>query len=204
LRPEGAVYLADAAALLVADFHLGKAHSFRRLGLPVPAGTTAQMLARLDAVLAATAATQLVFLGDFLHAAAAQASPALQAFAAWRAQHPALALTLVRGNHDDRAGDPPATLAMRVVDEPFTLAGLALCHHPQRLPGQAVLAGHRHPAAVLHGRAGDRLRLPCFEVAPDLLVLPAFGAFTGMHTVARQPGVQRWASDGQRLHLLDR
>jgi metallophosphoesterase superfamily enzyme len=39
---------------------------------------------------------------------------------------------LVRGNHDSRAGDPPASLGIRVVDEPFAVGPFAACHHPQR------------------------------------------------------------------------
>ena len=35
LCPERAAFAPDHAVLLVADFHLGKAHSFRRLGVPV-------------------------------------------------------------------------------------------------------------------------------------------------------------------------
>ncbi len=47
--PERALWLPDAGLLLVADAHIGKAQSFRRLGVPVPEGTTAGTLARLDA-----------------------------------------------------------------------------------------------------------------------------------------------------------
>ena len=32
-------------------------------------------------------------------------------FKAWRAAHPDVEVVLVRGNHDDRAGDPPAGVA---------------------------------------------------------------------------------------------
>ena len=94
----------------------------------------------------------------------------------------------MRGNHDDRAGDPPADLGMVVVDEPLTLGGLALCHHPRPQPGAYVLAGHLHPCAMLGGRAHQRLRLPCFHFGAAVGVLPAFGAFTGMHAVKPQPG----------------
>jgi metallophosphoesterase superfamily enzyme len=34
----------------------------------------------------------------------------------------------------------------------------------------------------LHERGGLNLRLPCFRMTPDFGVLPAFGAFTGLHT----------------------
>ncbi|OYU75610.1 MAG: DEAD/DEAH box helicase, partial [Burkholderiales bacterium PBB5] len=110
LWPHKAAFDPDLGLLLVADAHIGKAQSFRRLGVPVPAGTTAEALDRLSALLQATGATQLVFLGDFLHAATGRSAGTLAALAAWRDRHPALALTLVRGNHDAHAGDPPASL----------------------------------------------------------------------------------------------
>ena len=70
-------------------------------------------------------ATRVIFLGDFLHSAKAHAAPTQRVIASWRAKHPELALTLVRGNHDDRAGDPPAALGVQVVDEPLMLTGRA-------------------------------------------------------------------------------
>lgn len=197
LLPGPAAWLPDEGRLLVADLHIGKALAFRRLGVPVPAGTTRGTLDRLTALLRQTAARELVVLGDFLHASPAQA-PAVQAqLAAWRSEHARVAMRLVRGNHDSHAGDPPAALGIEVIDEPWRLpveagaadgAALALCHHPQPLPGCAVLAGHLHPCIHLSGPARSRLRLPCFHFRGGVGVLPAFGAFTGMHPVRRSPG----------------
>ncbi|MGI9152833.1 MAG: metallophosphoesterase, partial [Rubrivivax sp.] len=131
LLPERAAWLAEAGLLLVADAHFGKGASFRRLGVPVPRGTTHANLTRLDALVdRLTGVRELVFLGDFLHAASGRAPATLQALRAWRQRHARLAVTLVRGNHDDHAGDPPAELEMQVVDEPWLHAGLALCHDP--------------------------------------------------------------------------
>lgn len=182
LLPERAAWLAEAGLLMVADVHFGKAASFRRLGVPVPRGTTEANLARLDALLQRLdGVRELVFLGDFLHAASGRAPATLQALHDWRQRHAALTMTLVRGNHDDRAGDPPAELGIAVVDEPWCHAGLALCHDPAtpRPDGLHGLAGHLHPTARL-GRGFDALRLPCFHARVDgVLVLPAFGEFTG-------------------------
>ena len=202
LRAERALRLPEHDTLLVADLHLGKARSFRQQGLPVPAGTTSDTLGRLDALLAAAPARRIVFLGDLLHSRHAQGSPALDALAAWRARHPALALVLVRGNHDAHAGDPPPALGIESVDEPWPIGALALCHRPQppRRPARGVIAGHLHPGLALHGRGGDRLRLPCFHIGPDIAVLPAFGAFTGLHLVRPSPGDRAWVVADGALH----
>jgi DNA ligase-associated metallophosphoesterase len=183
-----AAFVAASRTLLVADAHIGKAVSFRALGVPVPRGTTSETLAGLTALVAVTGARRIVFLGDFLHSRRAHAATTLAAVAAWRAVHRALELVLVRGNHDDRAGDPPAQLGMYVVDEPLLLGGLALCHHPRRIAGAYVLAGHLHPCVGVGGRAWDHLRLPCFWFGDDVGVLPAFGAFTGMHPIRAEAG----------------
>ena len=81
----------DRGLLRLADAHIGKAVSFRRLGVPVPCGTTQQALLRLDQLLAATDARQIAFLGDLLHLVRAQRSAALDAMLAWRQRHAACA-----------------------------------------------------------------------------------------------------------------
>jgi uncharacterized protein len=191
LLPERAAYLPAAGLLLVADAHIGKAVSFRKLGVPVPGGTTRGTLERLSSAIRRTGAQHVVFLGDLLHSARSHAQSTAAGFAAWRREHAALELTLVRGNHDSHAGDPPATWQVRCIDGPWHLQGLggalALAHHPHALEGAYVLAGHIHPAAVLNGRANDRMRLPCFHFGTQVGVLPAFGEFTGSHVLPRGP-----------------
>jgi DNA ligase-associated metallophosphoesterase len=202
LLPEHAVWWPAQRTLCVADLHLGKAATFRAHGLPVPAGTTGDNLQRLTALVRQHAAQRIVFLGDYLHAASARHPEVLAQAHAWRMQHPELECVLVRGNHDQHAGDPPATLRITVVDEPWPLApGLPLraCHHPQAVAGHTVLAGHWHPATVLRGPARDRQRLPCFSHTPGLLVLPAFGAFTGTSAAPLPDGARLYVVGGGRV-----
>jgi len=201
LLPQRAAYLVDSQCLLVADMHLGKAHNFRRLGVPVPGGTTAATLARLSQAVQQTQARQVVFLGDLLHAKGGANPQTWQTVQDWRRAHAELELVLVRGNHDQQAGDPPAAWQIRCETEPLLLGGLALRHHPQAVPGHYTLAGHLHPAVVLQGRrpgriavgrrsgpGPGRLRLPCFHFGTQLGVLPAFGEFTGMFVPPRLRG----------------
>ena len=75
---------------------------------------------------------------------------------------------------------------------------------PQTVPGGMVLAGHVHPALTLRGSGGfqhDALRMPCFCADPGVLVLPAFGEFTGGWTVPPQPGRVCFALGGKVWRL---
>ncbi len=191
LLAEKAAFLAASRTLLVADAHIGKAVSFRALGVPVPRGTTTQTLDGIGSLVGRLGVRRIVFLGDFLHSARSHAAATMASVTRWRESHASLELVLIRGNHDDRAGDPPLHLGLRVVDEPYALEGLeglALCHHPMRVPQRYALAGHLHPCIQLGGRAHDQLRLPCFWFGDRVGVLPAFGAFTGTHPIRPAPG----------------
>ncbi|WP_343653921.1 ligase-associated DNA damage response endonuclease PdeM [Herbaspirillum sp.] len=187
MLPERALLWRERAMLVLADVHFGKAAAFRAGGIPVPHGTTRDNLELIDVLVQRHAARHVVFLGDFLHARAGRAAATLQALAQWRSRNAGLSLTLVRGNHDRHAGDPPAELAMHLVDEPWRVGPLAFCHHPQTVAGAFAIVGHLHPVYRL-AAAGDTLRLPCFVVDGSWAMLPAFGAFTGGYRVQAEPG----------------
>ena len=205
LLPQRAVWREDTRTLFVADVHIGKAAHFRHLGAAVPAGTTRENLARLDALIDAYGPRELVVLGDLFHAPAAFRAASLDEFAAWRARRAGLALRLVAGNHDLKAGRAPASLGLQWVDEPHGLDGLVCRHTPPQTPvrdGPPVLAGHWHPATRLHGPGHDRLRLPCFLMRARLLVLPAFGEFTGAANFEADEEVSLCAAAGERLVFI--
>ena len=199
LLPAPALWWPAANTLFIADLHLGKAASYRALGQPVPSGSTQDNLARITELITQNQAQHTVFLGDFLHAASGRTPGLLQAVTNWRAQHGSVAMTLVRGNHDARAGDPPAEANIRVVDEPWLIGPFACCHHPQTHPTHFVLAGHDHPVLNLSGPARDRLRLPCFVSDARRATLPAFGAFTGGHAITHRSGQSLHAVGGGRV-----
>lgn len=187
--------------LLVADAHFGKAAAFRARGMPVPAGTTANNLARLDALIDAHEVERVVFLGDMFHARESHAPVTLAALRAWREQRADLQLLLVEGNHDTNAGAPPADLRIELVGEPYIEGPFAFCHHPKPFMDRYVLAGHLHPAYRLSGRR-ESLRLPCFWLGEQVGVLPAFGDFTGTSTIAPLAGDRIYAvADGRVIAM---
>lgn len=185
LLPQRAAYWPAQHTLIVADIHFGKAAAFRAQGVPVPRGTTTQNLQALNQLIASHGVRHILFLGDFLHARTSHADATMAALRNWRRAHPALDLTLVRGNHDTQAGDPPAELDVEMVDEPYEWQGFSFCHHPHLHARGYVLAGHLHPVYRLT-MAGDSLRLPCFVFGPSAGILPSFGAFTGGFAISPQ------------------
>lgn len=199
LLPERALFWPRANTLLIADPHWGKAASFRAAALPVPEAGTANDLARLERALERTGAHQLVILGDLLHAKAGRAPALFAAVGAWRARHPKLAITLVRGNHDRSAGDPPPEWAMACVDEPHLVQPFALCHHPDLVGSGYWLAGHLHPAVLLVGAGRQRERLACFLFGAQGALLPAFGGFTGAATVQPRSGERVFVLAGDEV-----
>ena len=202
LLPDRAVHWVRRSTLLVADPHFGKAASFRAAGIFVPSGTTSAALDRLDTLLESTGARRIVFLGDFLHAREGRHPSTLAAIEAWRAKHASVDMLLVRGNHDRRAGDPPDSLRIACVDGPHVEPPFALAHHPARVDGAYVLAGHVHPAARLLGAAREHARLRCFQFGAECALLPAFGEFTGLADVEVGVGDRIWVTTGTEVIAL--
>jgi uncharacterized protein len=198
LLPERGIWWPAQQALLVADVHIGKAATFRALGQPVPSGTTVANLSRLAALVDRLGASRLIVLGDFLHAPEARSAAVLRALAQWRARVPDVACLVVEGNHDRRAGWLPPYLGIELAPDPLQLGPFLLSHGDRRHPGRYVIQGHLHPAYVLRGRGGERLRLPCFVFGQESLVIPAFGEFTGHFGVSADQGERIFViGDGQ-------
>ncbi|MDQ3518149.1 MAG: ligase-associated DNA damage response endonuclease PdeM [Gemmatimonadota bacterium] len=184
LLPERAVFWERDGSLLIADPHFGKAASFRAAGVPVPHGTTLDGVRRLDVLLARTRPGRVIFLGDFLHARSGRSPATFQHLTEWRALHPHVEMVLVRGNHDRNAGDPPPELRLACVDAPLLAPPFAFTHRPGPTSDGYVLSGHIHPGADLVGPARQHVRLPCFWFREKDAVLPAFGDFTGLASIA--------------------
>ena len=204
LLPEGAVWWPAGRTVFAADLHLGKGAAFRAQGQAVPAGTSARTLGRLHGLVARHDAARLVVLGDFWHGPEGLTPALLDAVATFAERVPTV---LVLGNHDRRI-HPPG-LPRQAVHGTLALGPLTAGHEPPP-PGAPgfTLAGHWHPAVLIGGRAGDRLRRPCFVCYPHALVLPAFGGLTGALTLRRRELAQQNADvavlgDGS-VHWLPR
>ncbi len=191
--------------LLLADVHLGKADHFRTQGIPVPWGPTERDLSRLTGLIETYGVQEVVVLGDLFHAAGSLSAEVVDAFCTWRIRHASTAVKLVRGNHDRYAGDVPATMGIEEVGEVWDVGALRLQHDPATASERPVVAGHVHPCVrMVEPATGKGVRLACFHAGAAVMVLPAFGTFTGMHPmkVGRGDRVYAVTPDGQGVLAL--
>ena len=179
-RPHAALAAAEGG-LVAGRAHLAGRRCAHRQGRQLPARSACRCRAAPPPrrwtgsaqLIDAHGADRVVFLGDLLHSArGAGAPPRWQPFGRWRERHAGIELVLVRGNHDDRAGDPPAALQRAVCRRTAAArrrhpgsrcatapapAAWALCAGRAQPPLHGRRPRHRPPApAVFSLRRGGR------------------------------------------------
>lgn len=179
LMPERSLFYVDEQALLVADIHVGKDTTFRRSGISVPEAVADADFLRLSRAIDRMAARQLIVLGDFQHARMGMTARTNERILRWRAQHPKLSITLIMGNHDRASGKVPGDWNFDVINGAMQLGPFTLTHEPPAKRTSNSICGHVHPSVRLFGRGGQSEKLSCFFLDRKLLILPAFGSFTG-------------------------
>jgi DNA ligase-associated metallophosphoesterase len=169
----GALYLAEADVLVVADLHFEKGSSFAERGQMLPPYDTRATLSALADAVARFAPKTVVALGDSFHdvrgpdrldRADRDAIAALQAGREW---------IWVTGNHDHTLPDHIGGAVVTQIE----VAGLTLRHEPLVDAGPE-LAGHLHPVGKVAMR-GRSVRRRCFVVDGTRCLMPAFGAYAG-------------------------
>ncbi len=190
LLPDRALLLPNCKTVVIADWHLGKGHVFRRNGIPVPQGITDQDLARIDRILAHTGARDLAILGDLLHGPVEGSAAWLGKWRHWRATHPRLRIRVACGNHDHQISALAGEL-----DECTNQLNLGRVHGVHEASRGAVpqIAGHIHPYRTLRA-PGIRERVPVFWLKKHSLILPAFGRFTGGEVISPLPDERTFAA----------
>lgn len=202
LFADKALFWERESMLVVSDLHFGKEAAFRRAGRPVPEGTLATDLVRLDGLLKRSQAKRLVMLGDLFHARSGRTDELDRTLAEWAAGTAVAEFILIPGNHDRHAGSPMHWPRLTII-EPFLDQGpFRFQHEPEVVRGRAVIAGHLHPATRIGPGGKSGMRLPCFWFQRDMAVLPAFGGFTGTKIIEQRTGDVVFATDGERMARL--
>ncbi len=180
--PERALYKYNESLLIIADVHLGKASHFRKQGIPIPAASQAGDYTNLQNLINKKQPQKVYFLGDLFHS---YVNSDWYAFEELIRLHPGIEFTLIKGNHDivdyrlfDQLG--VTVCDGDIIDGPFIYSHKPLDAVPD---GSLNIAGHIHPGILLQGLAKQSIKLPCFHLSTQHLILPAFGILTGLYTM---------------------
>ncbi|WP_297797820.1 ligase-associated DNA damage response endonuclease PdeM [uncultured Eudoraea sp.] len=188
LHPSGTLFWKEQATLLISDVHLGKISHFRKFGAAVPQSAIYKNFELMDSTIAFFAPRAVCFLGDLFHSSL---NKEWDLFEKW-INKSELKFILVRGNHDIISPLRYQRIGIEVVSE-LASENFLLTHHPEHREGYFNFSGHIHPAIKLNGKGKQSLRLPCFFKSQNQLILPAFGKFTGSHTLKKKENDEVYA-----------
>ena len=199
LHCSGAIFWNDKNTLLIADVHLGKVTHFRKNGFAIPNEALHQNFDKLMEVVAYFKATKILFLGDLFHSTK---NSEWDLFVKW-SQNCGCELVLIAGNHDIIKPYNYQELGVKVVDE-LIIDNFMLTHHPTESADYFNFSGHIHPGITLKGLGRSRMKLPCFFQRKNQIILPAFGAFTGLGIIQPQEGDVIYAIAGLEIVLVQK
>ncbi len=186
LHPLRAMWWKKQSMLICADVHIGKGAHFRNSGIPIPKRVNDSNLWNLVVLIEQYNPEKILFLGDLFHSGI---NDEWEELVDCLAQYPHSEKLLVKGNHEIEAQHEYERLGF-VVMESLVIDDIQFTHEPpSSTPSNTyTFCGHLHPAVRMQGSAQQSLRLPCFWMGSDIGVLPAFGEFTGSHTIQPKKG----------------
>lgn len=194
LHSSGALFWEKERMLLISDVHLGKVSHFRKFGSAVPQNSVEGNFKKLTSVIAFFEPEKICFLGDLFHSSL---NKEWNLFENWKSKISA-EIFLVEGNHDIISPLKYEKLGIQVLPE-YIKNEFLLTHHPEIREGFFNFSGHLHPGVKINGKARQQLRLPCFYKTDNQLVLPAFGEFTGKHTISPKEGDEVFVLTGDEV-----
>ena len=194
MHPLGVLFWREKSKLLISDVHLGKVSHFRKFGAAVPQKAVHKNFDLMDEVVAYFQPETIVFMGDLFHSSL---NKEWELFEKWTSKMTSK-MILVVGNHDIISPVKYEDLGIEVVYE-IKSEGFLLTHHPEEREGCFNFCGHIHPAIRLSGMGRQSVRLRCFFKSEAQLLLPAFGEFTGSHTMQPSDNCQVFALLGDTV-----
>lgn len=178
LTNQRAVFWKTENALILSDLHIGKTAHFRKNGIAIANHIMKSDLERLSALIELFQPKKLIVVGDLIHAGD---NSDVDEFCTWRNQYPDLKFHLVEGNHDRISKTLEQKLSLDFKASLLEIGGFSFIHDFDKTKSDFQITGHIHPGIMLNS-AVKSIRLPCFVISDNQLLLPAFSEFTGLDT----------------------
>lgn len=182
LTNQRAIYWPRENALILSDLHVGKTGHFKKHGIPMPDAILQNDLNRLEALIHQFKVEKLIVVGDLFHA---EFNNDMETFKKWLMVFSDLRIVLIKGNHDRLSAKTLEVFSFQLETEllikPFLFTHQHLDTHNELF----TVSGHTHPGVLIRGKAKQKLKLPCYQVTTNQIVLPAFSLFTGLNYAAK-------------------
>ncbi|MGF1555380.1 ligase-associated DNA damage response endonuclease PdeM [Paucihalobacter sp.] len=174
-----ALYIPELKALVLADIHIGKSTHFQKHGIAIPNTIFRNDLNKLEMLIHHFNPQKIIVVGDMFHA---ENNSEIQQFKDWKTQNSDVQFVLIKGNHDRYYHSIYKDLDVEIMQNELTWEGITFIHNLEhyRVEGCTV-SGHLHPGIYLKAKARQHIKLPCFAIGKQHLILPAFSEFTGLN-----------------------
>ena len=180
LTNQRVIFWESQNSLILSDLHIGKSAHFQKSGIPIPSNILTTDLKRLAQLIHHFKANQLIIVGDLFHA---EYNKDLDEFKSWLTQFINLNIKLIKGNHDRLSDKVYQQFNIEVFNKNYTQNLLKFVHDFDNIEEEYfVISGHTHPGVFIKGKGKQRIKLPCYQVTKQQLILPAFSLFTGLNT----------------------
>lgn len=178
LTNQRAAFREKDKALILSDLHIGKTAHFRKNGIALANNIMKSDLERLSALIEYFQPEKFIVVGDLLHAGD---NSDVDEFCVWKKQYSDLQFYLIEGNHDRISKALEEKLCFDYKAERLDSDNIIFIHDFDPARSGFQITGHIHPGIVLSS-AVKNIRLPCFALTSNQLLLPAFSEFTGLDT----------------------
>lgn len=185
------------SCLIVSDLHLEKGSYYSRFASPLPGYDSIDTLLRLQKVIHEYHPKHVVCLGDSFHD--------INGFERLSSDCKALLISLcqgverwtwILGNHDPALS---SNLPGNQLTE-LKLASIWLRHEPEET-SELQCIGHFHPKASITVRR-QKVTGKTFVVAENLMIMPAFGSYTGGLNVENEAIKSLFNSERKTINFL--
>ncbi|MGC6430852.1 MAG: ligase-associated DNA damage response endonuclease PdeM [Jejuia sp.] len=191
LSNQRAIFWQSKQALILSDLHIGKTAHFRKNGIPITSELMHNDLKRLKSVIDHFKPEHIIVVGDLFHA---EYNPDVKLFQDWIQEFRNMSWTLVKGNHDKRNFQFFENTGIAVVEEILNVAPFKFQHDVKlKEEGEFYISGHTHPGVFIKGRGRQRIKLPCYQITENQIVLPAFSLFTGLNSNSEISNSKKYA-----------
>lgn len=178
LTNQRALFWEKEKALIFSDLHVGKTAHFRKNGIALANQIMKNDLERLSILIEYFQPEKFIIVGDLLHAGD---NSDVDHFCKWKDQYPHIKFCLIEGNHDRISKTLDKKLCLDSRSNFLEIDKISFVHDFDKNRNEFQITGHIHPGFVINSMV-KKIKLPCFVITEDQLLLPAFSEFTGLDT----------------------